>query len=284
MRHTQLRAFHAVAEHGGFSAAAQALGLSQPALSDQVKKLEQAHDVLLFSRDGRQVRLTPQGVALHRLTTQYFETEGQIGTALSAARAVLTGSLRIVADSAHHVLPALTRFRDSHPRVFVQLRSGNSEEVLAALRSYGAEIGILGSHAPAPDLETVDLGRAPICAIAARGVLDPGQMLPFDDLPKHALIFREKGSRTRAALEAEAARRNLCLAPAMEVEGREALREVVATGAGIGFVSRAELGHDPRVVAVPLGGVALEMTESAVFLAQRRDVPVIRAFRRALTG
>lgn len=284
MRHTQLRAFHAVAEFGGFSAAAQALGVSQPALSDQVKKLEQAHDVLLFYRDGRQVRLTPQGTALHRLTTQYFETEGQIASTLSAARAVLAGTLRIVADSAHHVLPALARFRDAHPRVFIQLRAGNSEEVLAALRGYGAEIGILGSHAPAPDLETVDLGRAPICAIAARGVLDAGQVLPFDKLPDHPLIFREKGSRTRAALETEAARQNLDLRPVMEVEGREALREVVATGAGIGFVSRAELGHDPRVVAVPLGGAILEMTESAVFLAQRRDVPVIRAFRRALAG
>lgn len=284
MRHSQLRAFHAVAEHGGFSAAAQALGLSQPALSDQVKKLEQTHDVLLFSRAGRQVELTKAGQALLALTTQYFETESQISTTLSASQVRLTGTLRILADSAHHILPALTRFRAAQPRVFVQLRIGNSEAVLTALRGYEAEIGVLGSHRASADVETVDLGHAPICAMARVGHIDPNQALRFEDLPGMPLIFREQGSRTRAALEAEAMRLAIPLRPVMEVEGREALREVVATGAGIGFVSRAELGHDPRVVAVPLAGFALEMTESAAFLAQRRDVPVIRAFRRALQG
>ena len=284
MNHTQLRAFHAVAQHGGFSAAAEALGLSQPALSDQVKKLEQAHDVLLFHRGGRQVRLTEAGAALHRLTTPYFETEAQIAGALSASRAALTGTLRIVADSAHHILPALRRFRAAQPGVRIDLRTGNSEQVLAALRSYEAEIGVLGSHSPAPDLDETDLGAAPIRVLAPRGLLGTTEAIRFERLAHLPLIFRERGSRTRAAIEAEAARRGTALAPVMEVEGREALREVVAAGMGVGFVSQAELGRDPRVVALALSDVTLTMTETALHLSQRRDVPVIRAFRRALDG
>ncbi len=64
MRHSQLRAFHAVALHGGFSRAAEVVNQSQPALSDQVKRLEQDHDVLLFRREGRRVRLTESGEEL----------------------------------------------------------------------------------------------------------------------------------------------------------------------------------------------------------------------------
>ena len=284
MRHSHLRAFHAVATHGGFSAAAQALGLSQPALSDQVKKLEQAHDVLLFHRDGRQVRLTPAGTALLRLTRGYFEAEAQIAAHLSAARSAPAGRLRLIVDSAHHILPALTRFRAAHPGVFVDLRSGNSDTVSRALRNYDADIGVLGSHSPAPDLETAPLGTAPIVAIAARGFLRDTARLAFADLPGLPLIVREPGSRTRAALEAAAEAQGLHLTPILQVEGREALREVVAAGAGVGFVSRAELGRDPELRSIPLTGVALQMDEAALWLTQRRDVPVIRAFRRALAG
>ena len=69
MRYSQLRAFHHVALHGGFSRAARALNISQPSVSDQVRQLEQRHDVLLFTREARQVRMTDAGEALFRLTT-----------------------------------------------------------------------------------------------------------------------------------------------------------------------------------------------------------------------
>ena len=82
MRHAQLRAFHHVALTGGFSRAAEALGLSQPAVSEQVRRLEQDHDVLLFHRDRTNTRPTAAGEALLRLTRQYFETEQQIAELL----------------------------------------------------------------------------------------------------------------------------------------------------------------------------------------------------------
>lgn len=285
MRHSQLRAFHHVALNGGFSRAAEVLHQSQPALSDQVRRLEQAYDVLLFHRDRKGVRLTEEGAALLRLTRAYFETEDRIAEQLNASRAALDGRLRIVADSAHHITGALTAFRAAHPQVLVSLRSGNSEQVLAALRNYDAEIGVLGSLAPATDLDRFDLGTSPIMAIAARGMLPhPLRPLPLSDLQHRPLIFREPGSRTRAAVEDAARSANLRLRPVIEAEGREAMRELVASGAGIGFVSEAEIGNDARLERVPLAGVELRMTETLVHLSARRDVPVIRAFVRALPG
>ena len=68
----------------------------------------------------------------------------------------------------------------------------------------------------------------------------------------------------------------------IEVEGREAMREVVASGAGLGFLSEAEFGHDRRLRTIPLAGDGLVMSETLVSLSARRDVPVIRAFLKTV--
>lgn len=285
MKYAQLRAFHNVALQGGFSRAAAHLNQTQPALSDQVRRLEQEHDVLLFHREGRRIRLTSAGETLLLLTRRFFEAEDAISEHLRQSRAAIEGKLRIMADSALHITGTLGAFRQRYPDVFISLRTGNSRQVLSALRNYEAEIGILGSLDPAPDLECVDLGATPIVAIAARGLLPAGTTaLDPEDLRRYPLVFRETGSRTRHGLEQAARKRNLRLTPVIEVEGREAMREVVASGAGIGFVSDAELGHDPRIERIALSGLSLFMTETLVYLSMRRDLPVIRAYLRAMTG
>ena len=285
MRYSQLRAFHNVARHGGFSRAAEALNQTQPSLSDQVRKLEQSHDTLLFFRDHRTVRLTGAGEGLYQLTQRFFEVEDTIDDYLGRSRAAVRGTLRVVADSAMHVIGAIGRFRQAHPEAFVTVQTGNTEEVLRRLRHYEADIGVVGNLDPAPDLETFDLGRTPIIGIAAQGLLPRGvRSLSFQQFNDWPLIFREQGSRTRANLEAAAARMDVRLSPVIEVDGREAMREVVASGAGIGFVSEAEFGHDTRLVRVPVTGGDLFMQETLVHMAMRRDVPVIRAFKRVVQG
>jgi aminoethylphosphonate catabolism LysR family transcriptional regulator len=283
MRYSQLRAFHNVALHGGFSSAARALNISQPSVSDQVRQLEHRHDVLLFSRAARQVQMTEAGEALFRLTSEMFEVEERIAALFDENRKVLSGHLRIMADSAMHITDAVRRFREASPDVFVTIRTGNTEDLLRRLRNYEAEIGVVGNSISAPDLDSVDLGRTPILALVAKGYLPKGtHELSFRDLGQFPLIYREEGSRTRAQVEEEATRLKLNLTPSIEVEGREALREVVASGAGIGFVSEAEFGHDRRLKAIPFEDVDIGMSESLVILSARRDVPLIRGFVKAV--
>ena len=279
MRQSQLKAFHNVALHGGFSRAAEAMRLSQPAVSEQVRKLEQDYDVLLFLRDRKRVSLTREGRALFVLTKQYFDVEQQIEEYMSETRTAVEGTLRIVADSAHHITDILSRFRARYPRVFVRVRTGNTEEVVEALRSYKAEIGVVGSLSPGPDLMVHDLGATPIVAFAAKSTAPKGKTsLSLEELAALPLIFREAGSKTRQKIEAEAEKQGVRLTPAIEAEGREAMREVVASGAGIGFVSLAEFGNDDRLVQIPIKGINVTMSESLVYMMQRREVKVIRAF------
>jgi len=92
------------------------------------------------------------------------------------------------------------------------------------------------------------------------------------------MVFREQGSKTRQLLEREATRRGFSLTPAMEVEGREAMRDIVASGAGIGFISSAEFGNDKRLKGYPINDAELHMQESLLYLAQRSNLRIIRTF------
>ncbi|MFT3688402.1 LysR substrate-binding domain-containing protein [Paenirhodobacter sp.] len=281
MRYVQLRAFHHVAIHGGFSRAAEALFLTQPAISDQVRKLEEEYDILLFHRHKKQITLTEAGERLLQITRRLFDSAQQAEELLSEARALRAGTLRIVADSAHHVLHILPRFRETYPGVRVSIRSGNTEQVAASLYRYDADIGVTTEAHGARDLDVLHLSATPIVAavpvghpLAARGAVD------FPDLALWPLVYRESGSKTRRKLEEAARAAGVALSPAIEAEGREAVRELVASGAGIGFVSRAEFGQDGRLVAVPIRDPhhLLEMTESLVCLRERRSARLVEAF------
>ncbi len=279
MRHVQLRAFHNVALHGGFSRAAHAMGLSQPALSDQVRKLEQEYDLLLFDRNHKQVSLTEKGRQLFAITTRMFEAEQHAHEYLSESQAITRGRLRIIADSAYHLSDVLRRFRALYPGVHISLRSGNSEDVLRALAAWEAEIGVLGNLDPGRGHDSLPLGATPIIAFAHRDFAElPPAPAPLEKLARLPLVLREPASRTRRKLAEAARRQGITLIPAIEAEGREAVREIVASGVGIGFVSEAEYGHDDRLVKIPILGPVIAMEETVVCLSQRRDLRTIRAF------
>jgi DNA-binding transcriptional LysR family regulator len=123
MTPTQLRAFHLVAEHGSFSAAARASGLSQPNLSSQVTALEEAYGVRLFDRGGRSVSQTETGRQLHGITARLFAAQEEARALLAGEQALTRGHLRIAADSAHHVVPILTALKKRADGLTFALRS-----------------------------------------------------------------------------------------------------------------------------------------------------------------
>ena len=279
MKYVQLRAFHNVALHGGFSRAAAAMGLTQPAVSDQVLRLEQTYDVLLFDRQKKQIRLTRKGRDLLALTRPMFEIEARALEFLSETRALTSGTLRVIADSAYHVTGVLGRFRARYPGVHITLRSGNSQEVEQELMAYRADIGVLGRSVKAGKFQTVFLGTTPIIAFASKRFPNlPARPITLAELADYPLVFREQGSRTRQKLEDAAKALGVRLVPVIEAEGREAMREIVAAGGGIGFVSDAEYGRDERLVKIPIRGRAIPMEETVVCVSQRKDVRMIRAF------
>jgi aminoethylphosphonate catabolism LysR family transcriptional regulator len=279
MRYVQLRAFHYVAISGGFSRAAEELLLTQPAISDQVRKLEEEYDVLLFNRQRKQVVLTPAGEKLQVITRRMFDNEQQALELLSESRAFRAGTLRIVADAAHHLLQILAEFRRKYPGVKISVRAGNTESVIESLYSYDADLGVLGEIPSSRDFDIVKLNATPIVAFAAiDNPVAHKKSLTFHELSNLPLVMRECGSKTRRKLEDGAAQAGVELKPMIEAEGREAVREIVASGAGIGFVSAAEFGQDSRLVKIPIDAPGLLMDEALICLTERSGGKLVRAF------
>lgn len=279
MRYVQLRAFHQVAICGGFSRAAEALFLTQPAISDQVRKLEEEYDVLLFNRNRKQVTLTHSGQKLLEITHRMFDTEQQALELLTESRALRSGTLRIVADAAHHLLHILGSFRARYPGVQVSVRAGNTETVISSLYSYDADIGVLGEVPTGRDFEVLKLNSTPIIAFASVDhPLAAKKSLTLKQLAQESLVMRERGSKTRQKLEDLAAASKIELRPAIEAEGREAVREIVASGAGIGFVSAAEFGQDSRLVPITIDAPETLMDEALICLRERSGGKLVRAF------
>jgi aminoethylphosphonate catabolism LysR family transcriptional regulator len=280
MRYVQLRAFHYVAICGGFSRASEALFLTQPAISDQVKKLEEEYDILLFNRHKKQVTLTPSGEKLLEITKRLFDNESQARDLLSESRVMRAGTLRIIADSAQHVLKILAKFQKKYPGVAVVIRVGNTESVIDNLLSYEADIGVLGEIPQSREFETISLNATPISTfVAATHPLAKRKSLNFKDLRDLPLVMRERGSKTRKKFEEAALAAGYNYTPSIVAEGREAVREIVASGVGVGFVSVAEFGEDARLARIPLEGEETMMIEETLIcLRERRGGKLVSAF------
>ena len=198
---------------------------------------------------------------------------------MSESRALRSGTLRIVADAAHHLLHILGRFREKYPGIQVTMRTGNTEAVIASLFAYDADIGVLGEIPEGREFDMLTLNSTPIIAFVARThPLAGTEAMSFAELAKNPLVLRERGSKTRQKLEMTAASQGVTLRPAIEAEGREAVREIVASGAGIGFVSEAEFGQDGRLIPIGIAAPEMLMDEALICLRERSGGKLVRAF------
>jgi aminoethylphosphonate catabolism LysR family transcriptional regulator len=280
MSYAQFKAFHAVARHGGFSKAARQLSLTQPAISDHVRKLEEAHGLQLFVRSRRGIELTETGRKLYTITERQFEAEAEAVELLTRAAKLDEGQIRIGADAAVHVLPVIGRFRAIYPRVEVRLVSGNSAALIDKLLRLEIDVAVTAGPVSNSMLTAVELRRHKLVAVrpAMRG---KGRSMSFRQLAEQQLVLREEGSATRQLLIEEFSRRNCRMNVSIEVEGREAVCEAVAQGLGIAVLPAGEVLPDPRLQLVTISDWDAGMAEFMLALQARSNLHVIRAFLAA---
>jgi len=283
MNHAQLRAFHAVASEGSFTRAAEALHVTQPTLSGQVKALEERYGVKLFDRRGRRVYPTELGQTLLDLTRRLFSLEAEAEQILGAAKGLKRGHLRLAADAPFHVIGALSAFAKRYPGIRLSLTIGNSEEILEALVEHRADVAVLANIPDDPRVYAFPFRQDRLIAFVER---DHGwaerESVTLKELAGRRLVLREIGSTTRRIFETAMAARGLALGEVLEVNSREAVRETVAAGLGIGVVSESEFGSDRRLVPLSIEAEELAMTEYVACLAERRDLSLVRAFLEIL--
>ena len=279
MNVTLLRAFHLVAQTGGFTRAASSAGVSQPTLSAQVRMLEATHGVNLFDRRGRGVRLTPFGQSLYAITARLFAAEDEARALLSGARHLTGGKLRVAADSATHVMPLLAALRERHAGLTFSLRIGNSSDVLERIIGYDADVAVMAKRTSDGRIFSVPLRVDRLVLFVRRDHpwAERGS-IPIGEIAGRELVIRERGSITREVFETRLAEAGVTPGPLVEVQTREAVREAVSAGFGLGIVFESELVEDLNIRSLAVEGTDLSVEEYAVCLEERRRIPLVRAF------
>lgn len=279
MNYAEIRAFHAVASAGSFTRAAAVLHVSQPTLSAQVKALEARHGVRLFDRRGRRVAVTALGRALLELTRRLFSLDAEIDQLLSEAGGLQRGELRIGADAPYHVIAAVAAFSRRYPGVKLALTAGNSEQLVQGLLEHRIDVAVVANLRPDGRIHAMPVRRDRLVAFIGRNhPWARRTRLRLAELAGQRLVLREPGSTTRSLFEGAMARNGLAPGEVLEVGSREAVREAVAAGLGVGIVSASEFGADRRLKPLTLADEPLEMIEYVACLAERREVRLISAF------
>lgn len=281
MRYVHLRAFHHVCIHQGFSRAAAALCVSQPVLSEQVRKLENEYDVRLFDRRGKTITPTDAGRQLFEITRSYFEAETRAREFLSRHRALNAGTLRIGADNIDHLVDILRVFREQYPAIGVKVETGNSAFVIDRLQSRQVDVGCLCDSPifAGDDYRRLLLNRSELVGFVNRShPLARQSAVDLAELARHTVILREIGSRTRAMFEELALSREVEIPVSIEAQGREAVQTLVERGIGVGVIASKELHDDPRIVIVAIEDSDLELRECLICLSSRSKQKMIAAF------
>ena len=279
MRLTQLRSFYAVARHGGFTAAARALHISQPTVTTQVGELEANYGVELFVRRGRSVVLTDVGQTLFAMAQRVFTHEEEAVNFLRESRELRTGTLLIGAVGPFHVMEMVSAFRQRYPGIEVSISIGNSEETLRGLLAFETDVAILAQYAHEPRLHSIPYRSHPVVIFVRNDHrLASRDRVRLDELADEALIMREPGSTTRKALESAFRAAKVKPRIAMEIGSREAVREAVIGGLGIAAVSEFEFVGDPRLTTLRIDGADVRTHAHVACLQERRAVRVVSAF------
>ncbi|MGY6518009.1 MAG: LysR family transcriptional regulator [Lysobacteraceae bacterium] len=237
-----LRALCQVARLGSVSRAAEALYLSQPAVTLQIKALEREHGVTLFERVGRRMSLTREGEQLYELARPLVEGIDGIDTEFrSRLRGMQGGALRVAAGSSTilYLLPDLVRaFSEQHPDVQLALENVTGKDGLALLRSDAVDLAV-GSMLEVPnDLDYAPVHRYdPMLIMPLGHPLAEREPLALEDLSPHGLILPPKRLTTYRLVDLVFHQARVPYTVALEVGGWEVIKQYVAMGLGISIVT-----------------------------------------------
>lgn len=281
----QLRVFVEVARHLSFSRAAEALHLTPPAVTMQIKELEGHVGLPLFERQGRRVALTTAGEYMLVYARKVLATLKDAEDTAARLKRLEAGQLTIgMVGSAQYFLPyLLAAFRREHHGVDARLVTGNREQLLRLLQANELDLAIMGRPPTELAVRAEPFAAHPHVFVAPLGhpLLQIGHPTP-DALAPYPFIVRERGSGTRALLEQFAHKHGVELRVAMELPDNEAIKQAVMAGLGLGLISlhalKFELEHG-LIARLDVEGTPLVRAWHVVHTLAKLLSPAAEAFR-----
>ena len=275
----QLAAFCEVVERRSFSEAAQRLGVTQPAVSQQVRALEQRIGTQLLDRSGRRVEPTEAGLRLYRGAQRMLALEEQLLDELAEPGTPLRGTLEIGASTgpAAIVLPLLLcEFQRANAELRIELSVSDTQSVVELVADRRLELGIVGAARRHRSVTFEPFLRDEVILACPPGHPFAGRAIELDELSKGPLILMQQGAGVRQMVEDElrkSGKRLRDLDVPLELGLQESVRSAVLGGFGAGFISRRAVETDLAA------GTIAEARVKGLDLA--RDIYIARASGRA---
>ena len=284
----QLKVFESVARHLSFSRAAEELHLTQPAVSTQVKKLQEHAGLPLFEQLGKKIHLTPAGTEMLHSSRAIIQQFKEVEDAMTQFKGVRGGKLNVAVISAgDYFFPRLlVEFARRHSGVTLNFSVCNREELLDQLDGNLTDLAIMVR--PPLDMDTVNEPFAPhpyVIVAAPDHPLASRQRIPVARLAREPFIVREKGSDTWQSMQEGFGAHLAGLNIAMQIKSTETIKQAVMAGMGVTFLSAHTIGRELQagsLAVLSVQGFPLMLNWYVVHRRSKRLPPVAQAFRNFL--
>lgn len=279
MNFAQLRAFNAVATHRTFMAAAQALGVTQSAITQNIKALEESIGTGLFTRNGTRIELTQSAHDLLPQVREVVLALEDLSSRIDKTRDLRLGHLSVGLCAPYVAMPIFERFSKAYPGITLNVRLGNSTGLLDLVAQHAVDVAVVTLLDPADDFVCEKLVDQEVMILVHKG--HPwwqAEQVKAKDLEGQPFILRETGSMTRQIFERAMAKRDIAITTRLVLGSREAVKEAVAAGLGLGIVLNHEIGRDARLKGLRITGADVSAGEYLVTLPKNRERGIIREF------
>ena len=284
----QLQTFMEVARQKSVSKAAEKLFVTQPAVSMQMRQLEDAFGVPLIEPAGRNIRLTQAGEAFltHAMAamSQLKDLEALMAEHVGLKKGRI--DLAVVSTAKYFIPMLLVRFSKLFPGIDVQLKIDNRENILGLMARNEADLVVMGRAPAEMDCEATPFASNPLAIVAAPNhLLVRRKNLPFTALGDHRFVVREVGSGTRAAMERLFVEHKTPLNVVMEMPSNETIKQAVMAGMGMSFLSLRTVRHElasGHMALVDIEGLPLMGHWYVTHLSHKKLSPATKAFKAFL--
>jgi DNA-binding transcriptional LysR family regulator len=243
----QIQTFMEVARQRSVSKAAERLFVTQPAVSMQIRQLEDVFGLALVEPLGRNIQLTAAGEAFLTHATaamgQFKDLEAQMAEFVGLKKGRI--DLAVVSTAKYFIPMLLVRFNRLHTGIHVQLKIDNRENVLGLLARFEADLVVMGRAPSHLECEATPFATNPLAMVAAPDhPLARRKNLPFGALANYGFLVREEGSGTRAAMQRLFDDHQTALKVVMELPSNETIKQAVMAGMGLSFLSMRTIRHE----------------------------------------
>jgi DNA-binding transcriptional LysR family regulator len=285
----QLRTFHYAAKQRSFTVAAGMLFVTQPAITAQIKALEEGCCLKLFKKIGRQVHLTEEGKTLFEYTQRIFQYEKEIENVIDDMKALKRGVLRLGSTKtyARYFMPSLlSSFHRDYPHIKIHLDEGSSLDMTNSLLELKNEVAVIAKAEENPSVTFIPFSQEELIIIVpvnhpltAEGSISP------QDLAKEPLIMKELGSGTRKRVNMLFEQHDCTPNVLMETSNNEFIKQLVQKGEGISILVKACVAaeiEERKLATLPLKGQRIYLDVSFAYIKKQPLSMAARAFEKIL--